>query len=181
MIHQLKNSPDGKKACRNTTLEITQNGSFLTFKFVADSSKYNCPYRGIYNAPHYEGDVCEIFIGTSPDKTVYYEFEITPMNDIFLAKITYKGKDENENPILHTDYVEESFVESNVALTDMGYIAELSFDKKHILTGDGEMYFNAYRIETDGEKTEKHLFALNPTMQNKFHVPDSFVSLEKYL
>ena len=180
MIHQLRNSTDGAEACYKTTLEITENGSSLTFRFVAVNSKYNCPYR-TYNAPHYKGDVCEVFIGTAPDKKVYYEVEITPMNDLFLAKITYQGKDENGSPILHTDYVEESFVKSNAALTDNGYIAEISFDKNNVITGDGDLFFNAYRIETDGEAPEKHLFALNPTMQGRFHVPERYVTLKDYL
>ena len=180
MIYHLKNCRNGKRARYYTTVEILENGSFLTFRFVARHSEYNCPYR-TYNAPHYEGDACEIFIGSDPQRRIYYEIEITPFNDLFLAKITYKGKDECENPILQTDFVEESFVKSNVLLTDKGYTAELSFDKNKVLTGDGEMFFNTFRLETDGTESEKHLFALNPTIENNFHVPDSFVVLKEYL
>ena len=43
-----------------------------------------------------------------------------------------------------------------------------------------EIYFNVYRIETDGGETEKHLFALNPTGFPKFHVPSKFVLLNDY-
>ncbi len=181
MIHQLKNAANGEPAHYSTTVEILQNGDILTFKFVAESSTYYCPYRNQYNAAHYEGDVCEVFIGTDPEKKVYYEVEITPYNDLFLSKITYKGTDENNNPVLEWDFVEDSFVESSATLTETGYIAEFSFDKNKVLTGDGEMFFNAYRLETDGERMEKYMFSLSPTMRNKFHVPDYYVSLKDYL
>ena len=180
MIYQLKNCRNGKKARYYTTVEILEKEDRLTFKFVADHSKYNCPHRG-YNGLHYEGDVCEIFIGTDPNRKVYYEIEITPLNDLFIAKITYKGRDKKKKPILEVDFVEENFIQSNVILTETGYVVELSFDKKKVFTGEGEMYFNAYRLETDGKKMEKHLFALNPTMQKKFHVPECYVSLKDYL
>ena len=180
MIHQLKKSSTGEVACYNTTLEISEKDNVLTFKFVAENSKYYCPYN-YYNAPHYEGDVCEVFIGTDPNKEVYYEVEITPSNEIFLSKITYKGTDENNNPVLGWDFVEESFVEHSTTITETGYIAQFSFDKNKVLTGDGEMFFNAYRLETDGGEMEKHMFSLSPTMRNKFHVPTSYVSLKDYI
>ena len=47
--------------------------------------------------------------------------------------------------------------------------------------GNGEIYFNAYRLDTDGEVTEKHLFALFPTMQRKFHVPKYYQYLKEYV
>ena len=53
--------------------------------------------------------------------------------------------------------------------------------KEKINTGDGEIYFNAYRIETDGGEPEKHLCALNPTMQGRFHVPGKFVWLNDFI
>ena len=61
---------------------------------------------------------------------------------------------------------------------NVGYVP---FDLKNIRSGDGEIYFNAYRIETDGGEPEKHLFALNPTMQPKFHVPSKFLWLKDYI
>lgn len=180
MIYQLKNCRNGKKARYYTTVEILENDGVLTFKFVADRSKYNCPNRG-YNGIHSEGDACEILIGTDPNRKVYYEIEISPKNELMIAKMTYEGTDKKKNPILEIDFVEKSFITSNVILTDTGYVAELSFDKKNVLSGDGEMYFNAYRLETDGKKMEKHLFALNPTMRGKFHVPEYYVFLKDYI
>ena len=180
MIYQLKNCQDGEKACYTTNLEITEQDDVLTFKFEAFNSRYNCPHRG-YNGLHYEGDVCEIFIGSDVNRNSYYEIEISPLNDIFLAKITYKGRTGNDDPIIEVEFVEKNFISSHVTLTDTGYIAVLSLDKRNIFTGEGEIFFNAYRIETDGEQSEKHLFAFNPTMRKKFHIPECYVNLKDVL
>ena len=66
-------------------------------------------------------------------------------------------------------------------LRENGYTAEFIFDKKHIMTHGDRIYFNAYRLETDGGEMDKHLFALSPTMKPKFHVPSYFLWLDNYL
>ena len=180
MIYQLKNCQDGEKAHYTTTLEITEQDDVLTFKFEAFNSQYNCPHRG-YNGLHYEGDVCEVFIGSDANRKSYYEIEISPLNDIFLAKITYKGQTGDGEQILDVQFVEKNFVLSHVTLTETGYIAEISFNKRNIFTGEGEVFFNAYRLETDGEESEKYLFALSPTMKRRFHSPEHYVYLKDFL
>lgn len=47
----------------NTTVEILYHDGLLTFAFNAEGGGNFCPYKGEYNANHYEGDVCELFIG----------------------------------------------------------------------------------------------------------------------
>lgn len=181
MIYNLKECVTGEKAVYDTTLEIKEENGVLSFRFVAKNSKYYCPFSE-YNEQHYLGDVCEVFIGSHKDKTEYIEFEITPENKQFLAKIKYCGEDEENVPILETEFLDESFVESTVTKTEDGYIAEFCFPKEKVMTGDGEMYFNAYRIDTDGGKLEEgHLFALNPTMRPRFHTPTAFLKLSDYL
>ena len=157
-----------------------EEDNVLTFKFEAFNSRYNCPHRG-YNGLHYEGDVCEIFIGTDANRKSYYEIEVSPLNDIFLAKITYKGTKDGDEPFVNVECVKKNFISSNVTLTETGYIAVLSFDKQNIVTGEGEVFFNAYRLETDGEQSEKYVFALSPTMKKKFHVPERYVYLKDFL
>ena len=99
----------------------------------------------------------------------------------------YNGEDDKDEPILNINFVEDCFVTSNVTLTDGGYIAEVSFDKDAVRMGlgdiryDGEIYFNAYRLETDGGEMDKHLFAMNPTMRHKFHTPEYYVYLKDYV
>lgn len=180
MKYYLKNCVNGNDAIYNTTLEIFEKENILHFTFYAEHSACFCPYH-CYNDFHCEGDACEIFIGTDPERKVYYEIEISPENKLMIAKITYCGIDETGEPILKLDFKKNCFVKSNVTRTENGYIAELSFNKRKIFTGDGEIYFNAYRLDTDGEVMEKHLFALFPTMQEKFHAPKYYRFLKDYI
>ena len=179
MKFELKNCIDGAPAVYKTSLEITENDGRFTFVFDAENSQGFCCEPG-YNNIHSLGDVCEILIGTDPKRSLYYEIEISPIGDLMIAKMTNRGADGNGKPILDIDFVKESFIIAKTVKTKSGYRAELSFDKKEICTGEGEVYFNAYRIETDGGEPEKHLFALNPTMQGRFHVPSRFVWINDY-
>lgn len=171
---------DGSDAIYNTALEITEKENVLHFTFYAEHSTCFCPHH-CYNDIHSEGDACEILIGTDPERKVYYEIEISPENKLMIAKMTYCGTDEKGYPVLQIDFKKDCFVKSNVTRTENGYIAELSFDKRKIFTGDGDVYFNAYRLDTDGEVMDKHLFALFPTMQGKFHVPKYYRFLKDYI
>ena len=186
MMYELKDNRTGEKAPRPTTVEITEKDGEVTFFFRAEDSKRFCAHEG-YNAMHCEGDVCEVFIGTDPARKVYYEIEISPKNDLMVALMDYNGEDEKDEPILNINFVEDCFVTSNVTLTEGGYIAEVSFNKDAVRKGlgdicyDGEIYFNAYRLETDGGEMDKHLFAMNPTMRHKFHTPEYYVYLKDYV
>ena len=180
MRYFLKNCRNGEKAVYETAVDISEKDDVLTFTFYADNSKCFCPHHN-YNDIHSRGDACEILIGTDPERKVYYEIEISPENKLMIAEITYCGVDEKCKPILKINFRKECFVQSHVTLTDNGYIAEVSFNKNEILTGDGEIYFNVYRLDTDGETMEKHLFALFPTMKSKFHAPEYYQYLKNYI
>ena len=180
MMYELKDNRTGEKAPRPTTVEITEKDGEVTFFFRAEDSKRFCAHEG-YNAMHCEGDVCEVFIGTDPARKVYYEIEISPRGEIFLAKVTYGGADSEGIPILQQDYVEENFLHTAVTETETGYTAEIRLALKDIRTGDGEIFFNVYRIETDGGESDKHLIALRPTMRSRFHVPPYYGLLREYL
>ena len=179
MIYNLKDCRDGSEAVYDTTVEITKQGSYVSFKFVAMNTTYNCPHN-FYNGIHSEADACEILIGTDPERRVYYEMEISAMGDLMLAKMTNSG-DDNGEPILDIGFVDVPFIKGDIVRKPSGYEATISFDLADINTGDGEVYFNAYRLETDGEYRDKHLFALIPTLRPKFHVPERFVYLNDYL
>ncbi|MBE5747087.1 MAG: hypothetical protein E7352_02800 [Clostridiales bacterium] len=183
MVYELKNCRTGARENeRKTTVEITEKDGMLTFTFTAENSKYYCPYKE-YNKIHSDGDVCEILIGTDPNRKVYYEIEISPHNGLMLAKMTYGGEDE-DGPILDIDFVEKPFVKTRVLLRDNGYVATATFPKEAIKTGEGEIYFNAYRIDTVGGKLLEPahlLYALSPTMRGKFHTPAYYVWLKDYL
>lgn len=184
MIYTLRDCRTGKEENeRKTTVEITEKDGYLTFVFTAENCKYYCPYEGEYNKIHSDGDICEVLIGTDPNRKEYYEIEISPHNDLMLAKMSYLGEGENE-PILGIDFVETPFVQTQVLLREGGYVATVKFPKDKIRTGEGEIYFNAYRIDTDGGKyieEQQLLFALNPTMRGKFHTPAKFLWLKDYV
>ena len=177
----LKESDTEKAACYPTSVDVTVENGRATFVFECESTECFCPHEGEYNAFHCEGDVCEVFIGTDPERLEYYEIELSPKNDLFVAKIRYNGDDENGIPILDTYYVEESFVTSYVTLTENGYIGSIGLALDDIKTGDGSVFFNCYRIETDGGTPDKHLFALSPTKRRRFHTPKYYLDLEKFL
>ncbi len=180
MQYELKNCRDGSPATYRTTVDITEREGVVTFRFDAAHSSFYCPYAD-YNKIHSEGDACEVLIGSDPERREYYEIEISADGVLMLARMTYNGVDEHGVPVLGLDFVEDSFVEGSVEKTEDGYIATVSFDKKKILSGDGEIYFNAYRLETDGGEMDKHLFALVPTMRPKFHAPSYFAFLKDYI
>ena len=180
MKFELKNCIDASKAIYKTTFELKEDGEKLTFIFDCFNSSLFCCAPG-YNNIHSLGDVCEILIGTDSERKIYYEIEINPLGDLMIAKMKNRGVASGGKPILDIEFVNESFIEAKSEKTDTGYRAELTFLKEKINTGDGEIYFNAYRIETDGGEPEKHLFALNPTMQGRFHVPGEFVWLNDFI
>lgn len=183
MKYELKNNRNGAKAVYQTTVEIKEEAGIISFRFVAENSQYYCPRRG-YNKIHSCGDACEVIIGSDPNREVDYEIEISPCNELLVAKMRYLGISEGNGPAkLDINFVEEEdcFVESEVVRTENGYIATLRFPKEKIMTGDGPIYFNAYRLETDGGEMEKHLFALNPTLCGRFHTPSAYVYLDEYI
>ncbi len=182
MIYELKDCRTGNAAAYKTTVEITENNGILRFFFDAKHTAFYCPYSE-YNKIHSEGDACEVLIGSDPDRKVYYEIEISANGDLMLAKMTYHGVDEKNNPVLDLDFVSKSdcFLKSAVHKTADGYTAEVSFPVSAIKTGNAPVFFNAYRLETDGGEMDKHLFALIPTLRPKFHAPSYFVELEKFV
>lgn len=98
-----------------------------------------------------------------------------------IAKIIYCGTDEKGEPVLKINFKKNCFVQSNITRISNGYIAQLSFDKRKIYSGNGDIYFNAYRLDTDGEVMKKLLFALFPTMQSNFHAPKYYQLLKNYI
>ena len=180
MLYELKNCRDGSTATYKTTVDISENNGVVTFTFDAENTEFYCPHSG-YNKIHSEGDACEVLIGSDPERKVYYEIEISPQNDLMVAEMVNHGFDENNEPILDIHFVDDCFVKSEVQNRENGYSATVSFLLDKILSGEGEIYFNAYRLETDGGEMDKHLFALNPTMLPKFHSPEYFLFLKDYV
>ena len=180
MTYTLKNCRTGGEAVYKTTVEITEREGVVTFRFVAENSKYYC-CGSKYNDIHSAGDACEVLIGSHLDRLVYHEIEISPEGQLMLARICYNGVDIYGKAMIDVELLDECFVEGSVERFDGGYVATVSFNLEDIMTGPGQVFFNAYRLETDGGECEKHLFALNPTRRPRFHVPVHFLPLKEYL
>lgn len=182
MEYLLKNNIDGSPAVYKTTLRISEENQNINFVFAAEHSRFYCP-NNHYNGIHSCGDAVEILIGTDPERKVYYEIEVNPDNEIMLAKMTYLGADESGSVKLDISFIDKAdcFVSSSAVRTGNGYTVTISIDKSKLDLSVGEIYFNAYRLETDGGEMEKHLFALVPTMCGKFHVPEKYVYLKEYI
>ena len=154
-----------------TTVEIKKEDNYLTFEFFCKNSKFFSA-DDKYNGPLYDGDVCEAFLCTSGDITRYYEIEVSPNNQVFLAKIYNDGE-------YHVTFIEENFLKSEVEiLNESDYrlkfsvpLDKIGYDEKVGVLG------NVYRIETEGGFTDKNLLALNPTMCGTFHKPQSFIKI----
>lgn len=179
MLYELKNCRNGGQAVYPTTVDITEENNIVTFRFTAAHSSFYCPHQG-YNCIHSEGDACEVLIGSDPARKVYYEIEISANGDMMLAEMTNRGDDEKGEPILDIHFIDDCFVSGRVEKNGDGYIASVSLDKRHVMKHGSSIYFNAYRLETDGGEMDKHLFALIPTMKHKFHVPVFFAPLSEY-
>ena len=178
MKYLLKNNRDGSPAVYKTTLDVSQDERYIYFDFWAEHSDYYCPYDN-YNDIHSCGDAVEVLIGVDPERKTYYELEVNPDNAEMLAKMTVTELDDDGAAKLKIDFVDKKdcFFTSSAAKTPDGYIACIAIDKVRLNMPVEQIYFNAYRLETDGGEMEKHLFALNPTMCGKFHVPTRYVKL----
>ena len=179
MIYELKNCRNGEKCEKPSTVEITLKDGVVDFYFRCEDTKYYCPFN-YYNGIHSTGDACEILIGTDPERKVYYELEMSAEGLLMLAKMTNHGLDEKGNPILDIGFVEKPFFESEFIKTEKGYDSHFRIKLSDINTGEGEVYFNAFRLETDGGVINKYLYALNPTFVPKFHITEKFLWLKDY-
>ena len=169
MIAYLKENRTGETSKYLTVLEYSRVGNSLCFKFSCKDAKLFSAYSED-NDPIYEGDVCEVFLSTGGKINEYYEIEVAPNGATFFAKIV------NENG-LKTSFLQKNFT-SNVTITEDGYDVEIIIPCDAIAIGKHPVYFNAYRIETDGPSSEQYLMALNPTLCEFFHKPESFIKFD---
>lgn len=182
MKYVLKNNRNGSTAVYKTTVDVNQDERYIYFDFYAEHGGKYCPYDN-YNDIHSCGDAVEVLVGTDERRNVYYELEVSPNNVRMLASMTAISLDDDGAAKLQIDFVDEKdcFFTSDTQRTDNGYTVHIAIDKAKLNMPVDKIYFNAYRLETDGGEQEKHLFALNPTMCGKFHVPSKFVWLRDFV
>ena len=169
MVEYLKESITGNKTPFTTILDYSRVGNSFRFKFYCKNSKLFSAYSE-HNEPIYRGDVCEVFLCTGGKINEYYEIEVAPNGATFFAKIV------NEDG-LKTSFLEKTFT-SEVVITEDGYEVEIILPFESVGVGKHPVYFNAYRIETEGGIENANLLALNPTLCGRFHVPEKFIPLD---
>lgn len=176
---ELKNNVTGQAIPEfATTVDVTMTETEIIFDFFCKNSKY-FSFTDVYNGPIYDGDVCEAFICTGDDITSYYEIEVAPNGCMFLEKIKNNMNPEDPNDVIEYP-IDDCFLTSKVELLGGGDykctfsvpLDKIGYDKNKGLK------FNAYRIETEGGFTNKNLLALNPTLKDKFHCPESFIEFK---
>lgn len=155
---KLLDNRTGEKAKYKTLFYFKETKNNLIFKFKAFHSSLTS-FSNVYNDAIYNGDVCEIFIKNSIDH--YFELEVAPNGTKFLSDI------ENIDNKIKGTLINRCFFETKVKAKKNKYIVKIILPKTNLKTNKYE--FNAFRIETDGEKANKYLFALHPTLSDTFH------------
>ncbi len=166
----LKNNYTGEETPFKTVLEYGRKNGEFRFSFDCENSKLFSAYDED-NEPIYNGDVVELFICVGGDRRSYFEIEVAPNGAVFFAEIR------NENG-LHAKMLNARSFFSKVTLRENGYSVEINVPDAILGYKNGEVTFNAYRIETEGGVPNKNLLALNPTLCGSFHMPQFFVPLE---
>ncbi len=172
MYKVLLDNRTGKDLPFKTTLSYKMSGQNLEFVFECDHSEYFSAYS-VDNEPIFMGDVVEVFIGIGKNPKEYYELELAPNGTRFFGKI------KNNGGKLKVELLSPEF-NATVERTKSGYKSVIAI-KESVITklGKGKIYFNAYRIETEGGEAEKHLIALSPTLSSTFHKPEYFIPFDE--
>lgn len=158
-----------------TTVDVELNDTHISFEFFCKKSQHFSACDE-YNGPLFDGDVCEAFICTSGDITRYYEIEVAPNNQVFLAKIINTA---NNGKDLDITFIDDNFVESEVEILGDDYRLKFSIPLDKIdYDRERGMLLNIFRIETDGGITDAHLLSANPTLIETFHNNKAFFKLK---
>jgi len=170
----LKENITGQEAIYKTLFSVNKQENKLIFEFYSSHCSFNS-YSTINNDKIYQGDVVEIFItGKTPNH--YYEIEVAPNGTIFLEDILNPGENPSGFGFLNPNKIHAKTLKINNDLA-----TSIILDLNEFPDVSEDSMFNAFRIDTDNEKSDKHLFALSPTMCGSFHRPKAFVKLSDFL
>ena len=145
----------------------SSNQNYLIFQFKALNSSLTS-FSNVYNDDIWRGDVCEVFLADGKVNT-YYEVEVAPNETLFFGKIHFE---EDGTRVLTK--LDNPGVSAKVYTYEDSYEVYLVVPKSLF---KNEIYFNAFRLETEGLEQEKNKFALFPTYCETFHKPESFQKL----
>lgn len=162
---QLLENYTGKIPFIKTDFSYIRSEDKIIFYFKAyNSSLFSyCDYD---NGEIYNGDACEIFLDIG-EENKYLEIEVAPNGKRFVANICNRA----------ITFIDDDFLKTNVEIKGKDYFVTMEFDLNK-LKNPQKMFFNAFRIETEGKEPNKNLLALNPTLCNTFHVREKFIELK---
>jgi len=170
---KLVDAETGNKAVYDTVFTATEEENKYVFTYMCSNCLYHTPYTA-YNDKHYLGDVCELFIGK---REGYYEIEVSPNGSVFFAELQFDLAKGTRKATYLDKSLCDKYLCTEATHTEKGYQVVIEIDKA-LFTDYEEIFYNAYRIETDGGTAEKYLFALFPTSCRSFHTPSSFQKLK---
>ncbi len=79
-----------------TKIWLQWNRNWLYIRFVCLGPKPYAPYGNKRNAPHYRGDVVEVFLDPVGDSRQYFEIEVSPANGVFMQNTLITTKPESQ-------------------------------------------------------------------------------------
>lgn len=174
--HLLKRLEDAKE-CKNKTyfaMAYTESSVVVNFK-CHYSGKLICNYSE-FNSPVFRGEVVEIFISPYSRLDKYFEFDVSPNNVLFNAKIT-NFNNFDSIPALIEDTAVKTFTKilNDFYMVSIEIPFHLILEKFDSTKENSKWLFNAYR--TDLSDDNKELCALFPTLKKSYHVSTKFGNL----
>lgn len=152
--------------------QVELNGNFLKVSFDVTSEQINA--KPVFNPNEYpfQFDVVELFLSLEETAYPYYEFEVSPYDQVFVVKIPALKKFVNNAKVDWTH---------SAQLTPQGWSAVMTIDLSK-LGWDGDISKvkgNLYAIT--GKSPNRHFWSLSlPRMKKaNFHSPQYFQNLIK--
>lgn len=162
-----------------TQVRICWSKYGLHVQFRCEDERIVSPYSK-RDDPLYEADVVEWFVQPNAYDTSYYEFNISPHNTIFDAKITIESDKRYCFPEWNAEglksevrYVQPSRPLSGGAV-QVEYTAMVPFSDLQAYPNSGDEWrINLFRIDQNAAD-ERRFCAWSPTGAIQFHVPEKF-------
>ncbi len=187
---QLKETATGNNTRLGTTVKACWTKSHLHIRFDCEDDYIIANYMN-RDEPLYEEDVVEVFLDPAGKGELYFEFELSPNNVVFDAKIAIHDKERaisgQVNPItglqdyktIDLAWNAEGMKTSAVKLSESHYSYQLviPFADLEAKPETGESWsWNAYRIDGAADGSREYA-ALYSTGAINFHMPHKFGKL----
>ncbi|WJH34678.1 carbohydrate-binding family 9-like protein [Paenibacillus sp. CC-CFT747] len=170
---QLVDVVTGGPVIEETQVKVCWDAEALYIRFDGRDDYVVSQYTN-RDDPLYEQDVVEIFIDVEGTGRHYLEFELSPHNVLFDARIDNEGG----KIAVHTDWDAEGIVTSVRTNGDrIVYDWKLPFADIGQVPEEGTAWrANFYRIDDDREG-KRHYQAWSPTRVANYHIPSRFGTL----